>query len=193
MAASEALEIVCPRCHNELESRDSNETLCCGSCGLRCPVIAGIPDLRISGDPFLTVAEDQEAAQALAARASRLTFPALLASYYDGNVLVPAAQARAIIRGTLAAPVRSRSFLTHAERLRGIAIGPTHRVLDIGAGTGPLTVELAKEGAEVWAVDIGLRWVALARARAADAGVTVTSLCAGINNLQEGLPQYEIE
>ena len=174
--------IVCPRCHGGLTPIESDDVLCCDACKWRWPLIAGIPDLRVSGDPFLTVEEDRNAAVRLTARSS-LSFAELLASYYEGNDLVPASQARGIIRATLAARQRALSFLRHAERLVGIDIGPAHRVLDIGAGTGPLAVELATRGADVWAVDIGLRWIALARARAADACVSLNTLCAGIGNL----------
>ena len=177
-----ALAIVCPRCHGGFTPCEPDEMLRCEACERRWPIVAGIPDLRVSGDPFLTIEEDRAAAVGLTARSS-LSFPELLASYYDGNVLVPAAQKRAIIRATLAAPERALSFLKHAERLLGIEIGPAQRILDIGAGTGPLSVELARRGADVWAVDIGLRWAAFARARAEDADVSFNSLCAGISNL----------
>lgn len=179
---SQPVEAVCPRCHGQLTPSVSGDSLACSRCESRWPVAAGIPDFRTTGDPFLTIDEDRAAAASLTS-AGGVNFAAALASYYEGNALVPDAQARVIIRATLAAPSRARTFLSQVERILSVSVGPGHQVLDVGAGTGPLTVELARAGAHVWGVDIGLRWIALARARADDAGVTIASCTAGIHAL----------
>jgi len=176
------VEAVCPRCHGQLTQSVAGDFLGCGSCESRWPITAGIPDFRTTGDPFLTIDEDRAAAVRLTV-GDRRPFAAALASYYEGNALVPESQARAIIRATLAAPTRSRAFLTMVERLLSITVGPAYHVLDIGAGTGPLTVELARASVQVWGVDVGLRWIALARARAHDAGVPIDSCTAGLHAL----------
>lgn len=183
MSATGPPALACPLCRSPLTASTGALPCRCSTCQLTWPVVAGLPDLRTEEDPYLTREEDSEAACALERRRANLGFADVLATYYEGNALVPPHQARAIMRATLAASARARSFLSHVERLTGEVVGAGCQVLDLGAGTGPLAVELARDGADVWAVDIGLRWLVLAAARAADARVSVRSACAAASAL----------
>ncbi|MBV6521950.1 MAG: Ubiquinone biosynthesis O-methyltransferase [Gemmatimonadaceae bacterium] len=175
------LSLRCPRCTAPLTDA---RPVCCATCGTEWPEVAGIVDWRFDQpDPYLTLEKDRAAAEALASRAASLDFPALLASYYDGNALVPAAQARAIVRGTLAAPARAAAFLDQSLGQLKRRLAPGSKVLDAGSGTGPLAVELARRGMDVIAVDIGMRWLTLAEARARAAGVRIAICCSGIHRL----------
>jgi SAM-dependent methyltransferase len=51
------------------------------------------------------------------------------------------------------------------DLIRICGLGETSRVLEIGAGTGHLTVPLAETGAEILAVELGPRMAAIARRR----------------------------
>lgn len=53
------------------------------------------------------------------------------------------------------------------------AIGPGHRVLDVGCGNGQTSIEAARRGGVVTGADLSSAMLGLARRRAADAGVAV--------------------
>jgi ubiquinone/menaquinone biosynthesis C-methylase UbiE len=55
--------------------------------------------------------------------------------------------------------------------------------LDLGSGTAPLAIALAARGEQVVAVDVGMRWLVLARRRAAEAGIDLPVVCANAEAL----------
>ncbi len=69
----------------------------------------------------------------------------------------------------------------HAE-----ALGGPLRVLDVGGGDGQDSIPLAEAGHEVTILDPSARWLAEAGRRAADRGVTVTTVVGGLDELAGG-------
>jgi SAM-dependent methyltransferase len=176
-----ALGLACPACHGTLV--DAGVTaLTCAACGATWPVTCGIPDLRTIGDPYLSIAEDAEAAGRLAARADQLAFAPLYASYYEGNHKVSADQVQRFTHGVLAAADRAQATLATWEELGG-ALPASGLYVDLGSGTGPLAIGLAARGRAVLAVDAGLRWLVLARRRAAEQGIDLPVICANAERL----------
>ena len=53
-----------------------------------------------------------------------------------------------------------------------LAIAPRERLVDFGCGTGTFAIQAARRGAEVLAVDVSSAMLTLARAKAAQAGVS---------------------
>lgn len=176
-----ALGVVCPLCHGELGDAGI-AALACTVCGATWPVTCGIPDLRTIGDPYLSVADDAAAATALAARAGGTPFGALYAAYYDGNAQVSADQVARFTHGVLAAAERASASVATWRELGG-TIDRDELVLDLGCGTAPLGVVLAGAGHRVLGIDAGLRWLVLARARAAERGVDLPVVCANAERL----------
>lgn len=182
--------IRCPACHGALRaalrSPDDVDRLECSRCASRWPLRFGIPDLRAIGvtDPYLTIDEDLRAADALYERAMTGGFADALAAYYRTNERVSADQSRHFIAATLAAEDRSRAVLTSwRERTRMTDRGRL-TMLDVGCGTGPLLVAAASPDAvDLVGIDVGLRWLVLARARLRDRGVTAHLACAGTDHL----------
>lgn len=176
----EALGVVCPACGEAL--RDAPRTLQCGGCGVAYPVVAGIPDLRRLGDPYLSTADDAAAAERLLAQEGGRDFAALYAAYYEGNAKVPPAQVARFTHGVVAAADRARATRATWHELGG-TIPRTGLVLDLGAGTAPLGIGLARDGHQVLALDAGLRWLVLARKRAAEQGIDLPVVCANAEQL----------
>lgn len=176
-----ALGVVCPLCRGELADSGVS-ALACTACGATWPVTCGIPDLRTIGDPYLSVADDAAAAAALAARDEGLSFGALYASYYEGNDKVSPEQVARFTHGVLAAADRATATLDTWREMGGTpeAAGV---VLELGCGTAPLGVVMARAGHRVLAVDAGLRWLVLARKRAAELGLDLPVLCANAERL----------
>lgn len=176
----EALGVACPKCLDPLKPV-SPEELRCTTCWRNYPLYFGIPDLRTGDDPYLTRADDLAAASGLAQRAPRMDFRELLASYYATNDKVPPAQAALFTHGAVAAGARAAATLAawqRQDRRERHEAAAGSIVIDVGCGTGPLTVALARGGFRAIGVDVGLRWLVLARKRALEAGVNVPFICA---------------
>lgn len=170
-----ALGFACPTCRGALADVDG-PSLACVACGARFPVSCGIPDLRTLGDPYLSTADDVAAAEALVARDDGHTFGALYASYYEGNAKVPPEQVARFTHGVLAAADRAEATVATWNEL-GAVLPITGTIVDLGSGTAPLATLLAARGHQVVALDAGLRWLVLARKRAAERGIDLPVVC----------------
>lgn len=179
-----SLGMRCPRCLGALNT--TLEWLECVACTAIFPVLYGIPDLRTGQDPYLTKAQDLTAATALAARAESTDFRSLLASYYETNDKVPPSQVALFTQGTIAAGERAERTLAAWERLDAQEAAP-HRaagtLLDVGCGTAPLAIAAARRGWRAIGLDVGLRWLVLAKKRAQEAGVAIPLVCANVEVL----------
>lgn len=190
----------CPRCRSGLApapaGTDDVERLACAGCGTLWPVRWGIPDLRGPDvrDPYLALDDDLRAAERLVRRAEGGDFAGTLAAYYEANAKVPPAQARRFIAGAVAAAGRAEAVLAAWQALDGARPGlpktgeppagaPPRTLVDAGSGTGPLAVAALRAGYRTLAIDVGLRFLVLARARARDAGLHLTAVCAGTQAL----------
>ena len=171
--------LACPACRDPLTTQPA--TLVCSSCARVFAITFGIADLRLTPDPYLSDAEDRAAALRLYEKEQELTFEPLLRSYYQTNAKVSPQRAAQFAGGAIAAAGRSREML---EALQPRApIDSSAPFLDLGCGTGSLAVDAARRGYQVLAVDVGLRWLILARARAREAGVQVLPICANAESL----------
>jgi ubiquinone/menaquinone biosynthesis C-methylase UbiE len=180
-----SLGVRCPRCLEGLQTEDSTQ-LRCERCRANYPVRFGIPDLRTGDDPYLSRADDLAAAAALDARAADMDFRSLLGSYYATNDKVPPAQVTLFTHGTMAAGERAETTLSsweqHDTRIASAGV-PGATLLDLGCGTAPLAIAARRRGWRAIGVDVGLRWLVLARERAREAGVDVPLICANVEVL----------
>lgn len=176
LAEATSLLLVCPQCQGALaESRDS---FACSRCGRRYPVLFGIPDFRLDGDRYLSLAEERAKAQKLADRAGAATFEQLVDYYYSITDDVPPGLARAYAAYVHDAPSRAAMVL---GRLGDAA--PGGRLLDIGCGSGGLLLAARGRFAETVGVDIALRWLVICRKRLLDGGVPARLICADLHAL----------
>jgi SAM-dependent methyltransferase len=160
-----------------------SRSLTCRSCHRAFAQHWGIPDLRTGDDPYLSRDADLVAATRLADRAADLDFGALYASYYEGNEKVTTDQAARFTRGVLAAAARAESTLATWNAMAGADVTANGPVVDLGCGTAPLAVAVARRGASTLGIDVGLRWLVSAAVRAGEAGVDVPLICANAESL----------
>ena len=83
---ADAPALVCPVCRTGLDAGAGRFTS--ASCRREYPVVAGIPDLRIDGDRYLTIADDRVKAEALARVSGG--FADVVAAYWERTPEVPA-------------------------------------------------------------------------------------------------------
>jgi len=162
-----APELVCPACRCTLADR--SESLRCPTCGREYPVVAGIPDLRLGGDRYLSVDDDRAKARALDEVPGG--FADVLRAYWERTPEVPPQLAERYVASALAGVQRGDR---HLERL-GVSAGS---LLDVGCGTGGLLVAAAARGCSAVGIDVALRWLVVARRRLAESGVDATLVAA---------------
>jgi SAM-dependent methyltransferase len=137
----------------------------CSGCGQPFPRVAGLPDLRLHSDRYLSLGADRAKALLLADRARVTDHFGLARAYYVLTADVD--------------PVRRRAYLAHLERAeaRGRAmlrlLPRTGRVLEVGCGSGGFLAAAASAGREIVGVDIALRWLVIAERRLSDRGLQV--------------------
>jgi 2-polyprenyl-3-methyl-5-hydroxy-6-metoxy-1,4-benzoquinol methylase/uncharacterized protein YbaR (Trm112 family) len=161
--------LTCPACGGALGS--SGMELVCRDCRMGFPVVAGIPDLRLSyPDPYLSLEEDLARARELEARLHELDLLGLLREHWRRSGKPPELAER-FMAGDRAAEGRSRAYLEAIEQRRGTMLGPDDRLLEVGCGTAGLAAVAAGRAGEVWASDLSMRWLVLAKKRLLETGV----------------------
>lgn len=104
------------------------------------------------------------------------------------GVVGPAAYAawRATVLGSITESIEQRLILELAGEVRGL------RALDAGSGDGALACLIAQRGAEVVGIDVDPAMVAVARVRAAKAGLNVTLLEGRLERLPFGDETFDL-
>jgi 2-polyprenyl-3-methyl-5-hydroxy-6-metoxy-1,4-benzoquinol methylase len=152
-------ELLCPACRSVLRRR--TDELHCPSCSRVFPVVAGIPDLRLHGDEYLSLEADRSKARALASQ--RGSAESVVREYWRATPEVPAALAERYIHNVLDGPRRCESHLDEIGTTSG-------ELLDVGCGPAGLLVTATRRGLVSVGVDIALRWLVVARRLLDDAG-----------------------
>lgn len=140
--------------------------------------LPGIRDVRTSyPDPQLSREEDARIARRLEELAPTLDLAGLLDEHWRLVGKRPELAARFTAQ-ELTADARAEPVVAAVETMRGRALGPADRVLEIGCGTAALAAAVAGRGADVVASDVSLRWLVLARKRLAEHGAGRVELVA---------------
>jgi SAM-dependent methyltransferase len=165
--------LVCPGCRAALTEIASG--LDCGGCGRAFPTVAGLSDLRLAGDPYLSLEQDRAKAERLARIEPESDMAALVDAYY---VMTDDVDVRR--------RARYRAHVLRAEA-RGAALDDllprVGRILEIGCGSGGLLAASARAGKAIVGLDIALRWLVVARRRLRDHGLRVPMLAASAERL----------
>jgi 2-polyprenyl-3-methyl-5-hydroxy-6-metoxy-1,4-benzoquinol methylase len=164
MATAEALALLCcPACEGELEAAD--ESLACGRCGRRFPVVAGIPDLRLEyADPYVSREQDLALARRLDAISDEHDFAGLLREHWRLTGKPPELAER-FVAGDVGGSSRCESWVAEIERERGAPFTADDTFLEVGCGTAALAAAVAGRAGTVFATDLSMRWLVLAKKR----------------------------
>jgi ubiquinone/menaquinone biosynthesis C-methylase UbiE/uncharacterized protein YbaR (Trm112 family) len=169
--------LACPYCYASVELQ--KDCYICQGCRRVFPFRFGIPDFRISPDPYIGIEEEIEKVSSILGNGD-YKFTDLVDRYYEKTPEVsPKLQTR-YKRGLKAGTARAENFLDQMER----TIGPSDLpLLDIGCGTAGLTLVAGKRYGEIVGVDIALRWLVIGRQRLIEAGLLPSLICANAEAL----------
>ena len=167
--AVEMAELVCPSCGADLDERA--QSIRCTGCRRSFPIVAGIADLRLAPDRYLSFHDDRRKAERLESVVGSAMD--VVDAYWSMTPEVPRGLA-ATYRRSASRSVERGSAVVHRFGRR--PIGST--LLDVGCGTGGLAVAAAQRGFTTTGIDVALRWLVICRRLAADHGVDVRFIAA---------------
>ncbi|WZO96373.1 methyltransferase domain-containing protein [Isosphaeraceae bacterium EP7] len=173
IAPSRALGLACVVCRGELLSHGGGHE--CEACSHVYPDIAGIPDMRLANDRYLSLDEERAKALRLAAGESTGDLGSMVSAYYAMTADVDARR-RAGFSSHIEGAERRGATLAGLLPKRG-------QILEVGCGSGGFLSACRDRGLDAVGVDIGLRWLVMARRRLADRGGTASLVAASADRL----------
>jgi ubiquinone/menaquinone biosynthesis C-methylase UbiE len=169
--------LACPVCTSAVAHH--GDCYQCAACHRRFPIRHGIPDFRVEPDPYISI--DDEIRKIETFSAPGRSFAETVAAYYAITPESPpelhshyiAAMNAAINRGAgLIAKLQSR-FPSAGRR----------SILDLGCGTGGMSIAATRMYERVVGVDVALRWLVMGSVRLHEAGIDVPFICANAEAL----------
>jgi ubiquinone/menaquinone biosynthesis C-methylase UbiE/uncharacterized protein YbaR (Trm112 family) len=177
--------LCCPRCRGAL--REERDSLACGRCAVRHPIVLGIPDMRVCADPYIDLDADRAKARRVAAYADRMDLEELLRAYWEMTPETPRDTADRYVLYAARAVERAQSALALVQSPAG-----AKTLLDLGTGTGGLLVAGRQRFAACLGVDVALRWLVIARRRLEERGVDARLVCACADHLPFTPETFEV-
>lgn len=177
--------LICPACRTVLTTR-GGANFSCARCARDFSEVAGLADLRLHSDRYLSMAAERVKAERLHAVAAEpgADLARVANAYYEQTDDV--------------ADHRRVRFLRHinSAEARGHALASllpqSGLILEVGCGTGGLLVAAARSGRSIVGVDIASRWLVVARRRLADQDLQVPLVVAGTENLPWSDDSFEV-
>ena len=169
--------LACPACAGVVESDDSGFR--CVTCARRYPVRFGIPDFRLAPDPYISV--EDEIAKIEGFTAAGKSFREMVRAYYVLTPESPPNLHSRYMAAMDAAVIRGGAILSKlAERFPDT--GRTS-LLDLGCGTGGLSMAAVRTYRNVIGVDVALRWLVMGKRRLEENNIYVPLVCANAESL----------
>lgn len=169
--------LACPDCSGAVAFL--TEKYRCKICGREYPVRFGIPDFRLQPDPYISIEEEVRKIERI--EIAGKTFEELVRAYYSITPENPPSLHLRYIAAMDAAIVRGRGILSKLNR-RFPSAGKDS-LLDIGCGTGGMTIAGSGEYKTVIGVDVALRWLVMGQQRLRESGIDAFLVCANAESL----------
>ena len=180
-ANSTLITLCCPHCKGDLDRTVAEEWRCLG-CARRFPVAGGIPDLRAFETYYGSRERERPVVQMLLEAFPHTSFAELVKLRFGSNSNLPE-DLRAVYteyrlhnvtRGA-ARLIEAQNYLSQAHKM----LPETGAALELGCGSGGMTVTLAKRFPAVAGIDINMVDIVLAKKLVEEQGLTnVTLVCA---------------
>lgn len=167
-----SLSICCPLCKGLLSQE--NDALNCTLCGKAYPIISGIPDLRVFGDPYLGFEDDYRRTRLIAENINRFDLAGLLKFYWSNSPETPDSLRGKFVRAALLGEAKAKEILKSLPQSRD---DMNHSILEIGCGTGGFLVPASKRYKSIVGVDIALRWLTICKKRLEESSIEIPLIC----------------
>ncbi|WP_422929487.1 class I SAM-dependent methyltransferase [Singulisphaera sp. PoT] len=164
---------VCPACHAGLAAGD--DCLVCFSCDRTYRDVAGMPDLRLGSDRYLSLEAERAKAERLHAIGADTDLRGAAEAYYAMTDDVVDARRDRFLRHIGMAEFRGEALYS--------LLPQKGRILEVGCGTGGLLVPALRGGRSIVGVDIASRWLVVARRRLRDHGLDTELVAASAETL----------
>jgi ubiquinone/menaquinone biosynthesis C-methylase UbiE/uncharacterized protein YbaR (Trm112 family) len=167
----------CPACASVVSR--VNDHYRCELCARRFPVRFGIPDFRLLPDPYISIEDEISKIERFSAEGR--SFADTVKAYY---VITPESppELHSHYVAAMDASVSRGAGILRKLRARFPETG-RRRALDLGCGTGGMSIAASCEYDEVIGVDVALRWLVMAKIRTEEEGVSLPFLCANAESL----------
>lgn len=162
---------VCPQCRCALATEEQEYR--CTVCRRVFPIILGIADFRLAPDRYLSFEDERAKARKLSEFAATSDFEGLVDYYYSITDDVPPALASSFANYVRTAPQRAARILEAFGPLSG-----KPSLIDVGCGSGGALLAASGSFDPLVGVDIGLRWLVIAKKRLDEAGTAALLVCA---------------
>lgn len=174
MTTADAPDYVCPRCRGELQIQ--SDGYACAGCDAAYPVVLGIPDFRVSPDPWIGMEDDRSKARRVVDASEGMDLRESVATYWSMTPSTPDALARRFTDHVAGGERRAAEWLDAIKDSEPAP--PPGPWLEIGCASGDLLAVAAERRIRVVGVDVAMRWLVLARRRPALQRVPQTLVCA---------------
>ncbi len=185
MSWIDTFAFVCPLCRGPVTAVHSHEpgagiaSFPCTACARTYPVLLGIPDFRVSPDPWIGMEDDRAKGEALEREtAGAADLEQMVRAYWRMTPNTPPAQVARFIAHVRDAPRRSREWL----EATGVRADAREQWLDLGCGTADIA-EVVGRDMTVIGVDVAFRWLVVARRRLLQLGREPRLVCANAEAL----------
>jgi len=151
----------------------------CSSCDRYYPIRFGIPDFRLAPDPYISI--DDEVKKIDRFISPRRSFAESVRKYYELTPESPPELHRHYL-AAMEASINRGAGILRKVRARHPALG-RETLLDLGCGTGGMSIAAASQYKRVVGADVALRWLVMASLRFEEEGVAVPLICANAESL----------
>ena len=177
--AFESIEhlFACPACSGNIERNELEYR--CAACSRVFPIRYGIPDFRLMPDPYISV--EAEIGKIEGFVAPGRSFADMVRAYYVLTPESPPSLHQRYMTAMDAAIARGAGLIAKL-RARFPQSG-TAAMLDLGCGTGGMTIAGISVYKTVVGVDVALRWLVMGKQRLREAGIDAPLVCANAESL----------
>lgn len=167
----------CPACASVVAPADDHYR--CEVCPRRFPIRFGIPDFRLLPDPYISIEDEISKIERFSAPGR--SFVETVKAYY---VITPESppELHSHYVAAMDASVSRGAGILGKLRARFPETG-RQRALDLGCGTGGMSIAASREYDQVIGVDVALRWLVMAKLRSEEEGVSLPFICANAESL----------
>ncbi len=169
--------LACPACRGTVTR--SGQSYTCDVCARVFPIRYGIPDFRLMPDPYISI--EREIGKVEGFTAPGRSFAEMVRAYYFLTPESPRNLHSRYREAMEAAVARGAGIVSKLQEK--FPESKRNALLDLGCGTGGMTIAATGSYQNVVGVDVALRWLVMGKQRLDEAGIKAPLVCANAESL----------